>query len=73
MLRSRWVKGPLMLLVGLQTGRATLKIQVEISQKAKNKIYHMIQRYHSLAYAQKTLHSSSQIPAEPSSLSPCPQ
>ena len=56
-----------LLLAGLQTGGATLEILVEVFQKVKNKISHMIPMYHSLANAPKTLHSASQMLAEPSS------
>lgn len=42
---------PHSLLVGLLVATATLKIQVENSQKSKNEIYYMTQIYHSLAGA----------------------
>lgn len=41
-------------LVGMHDCEEPLEISVEISQKFLGEIYHMIELYHSLAYAGKT-------------------
>lgn len=71
MLENMWKKGALTHCVNIAA--ATLKIQVENSQKSKNGIYYMTQMCHSLACALRIGHPTPQILDEPSPLSPNPQ
>ena len=52
MLREMWSKrSPLILLVGMYIGAATMENSMEVPQKAENRV-DMIQQLHSWAYTQ---------------------
>ena len=51
MLMRMWGKrNPSALLVGLEIGVATMKVNMQFPQKFRNKNYHMIQQFHSGIY-----------------------
>ena len=51
MLVRMWRKrSPYALLVGLEIGAATMKVNMQFPQKFKNRNYHMIQQFHSGIY-----------------------